>query len=513
MSKEHHSLSLSDIRGMSVYPIVRHLLGAGVVFFILSVIGSPVFYPTTSLVLATGFALSGLVLQVFTDSAQIERGAWFTHSIPGRVLMAGIFFTCVALAGAGTVFPQSLFGLGIILVGFGSWRLIVSRYRRDTVGVRNSDIQTNAVVSRGAAGWLLGLVFTGFYVLVYWFPDALEGLIRTTDGLSQIMRGRASDQWFMYGLFYSMSVGIMGIRAFYRYRHDRYQVMKIFSVVFFQVILSFVVPSILVLFSKPEFYFTYFWPLKWQYLWPGDYGFGWILRDGGRLGVFMVFWGAVMTLVVTPVLTYFFGKRWYCSWVCGCGGLAETLGDPFRHLADYSVRAWRIERWLIYSVLAVILAATALIWTNSALEGAILGGISGTVARVYGFLVGSVWAGVIGVGFYPLMGNRVWCRFGCPMAALLGLQQKYFSRFRITTNGGQCISCGNCSTYCEMGIDVRSYAQRGQDIVRGSCVGCGICSTVCPRGVLKLENGPRATRTLDPLLVHSEDVDVLPRSV
>ena len=67
--------------------------------------------------------------------------------------------------------------------------------------------------------------------------------------------------------------------------------------------------------------------------------------------------------------------------------------------------------------------------------------------------------------------------------------QKYFARFRITTNGGQCISCGNCSTYCEMGIDVKACAQRGQDIVRASCVGCGICAAVCPRGVLRLENG------------------------
>ena len=39
-----------------------------------------------------------------------------------------------------------------------------------------------------------------------------------------------------------------------------------------------------------------------------------------------------------------------------------------------------------------------------------------------------------------------------------------------------------------MGIDVRAYAQKGQDIVRASCVGCGICAAVCPRGVLRLEN-------------------------
>jgi polyferredoxin len=96
---------------------------------------------------------------------------------------------------------------------------------------------------------------------------------------------------------------------------------------------------------------------------------------------------------------------------------------------------------------------------------------------------------VIGTGFYPIFGNRVWCRFGCPLAAILGILQKHFSRFRITTNGGQCISCGNCSANCEMGIDVKWYAQQGQDIRRASCVGCGICAEVCPRGVLRLENG------------------------
>jgi len=114
---------------------------------------------------------------------------------------------------------------------------------------------------------------------------------------------------------------------------------------------------------------------------------------------------------------------------------------------------------------------------------------TGNVQKWYGFLIGAGFAGVVGTGFYPLMGNRVWCRFGCPLAAYLGLMQRFQSRFRITTNGGQCISCGNCSTYCEMGIDVRHYAQRGQDIVRASCVGCGVCSAVCPRGVLRLENG------------------------
>ena len=73
------------------------------------------------------------------------------------------------------------------------------------------------------------------------------------------------------------------------------------------------------------------------------------------------------------------------------------------------------------------------------------------------------------------------------MAAMLGWIHK-LGRFRIRVKPDMCISCGNCSTYCEMGIDVRSYAQNNESFTRASCVGCGMCAHMCPRGVLKLEN-------------------------
>jgi polyferredoxin len=222
----------------------------------------------------------------------------------------------------------------------------------------------------------------------------------------------------------------------------------------------------------------------------------------------MVFWGATMSMVATPLLTYFFGKRWYCSWVCGCGGLAETAGDPYRHLSDKSRAAWRWEVRIVYPILALIVLITVLLWVNQ-LYGSFLGDIGNSLNQFYGFAIGAVFSGVVGVGFYPIMGNRVWCRFGCPMAAYLGLLQKHFSRFRITTNGGQCISCGNCSNVCEMGIDVKQYAQRGEPIIRASCVGCGMCSTACPRGVLNLENAPREGRYQGSQLIHADSLRIL----
>ena len=278
----------------------------------------------------------------------------------------------------------------------------------------------------------------------------------------------------------------MGARVLVKYRHSRYQKIRTLVIIAAQFFLAYLIPGLLQLFHQPEYYFSYFWPLKPEYLYPWKLNQLWAKPQA--LAHFMAWWGIGMSFIGVPVFTYFWGKRWYCSWVCGCGGLANTAGDQFRHLSNKSLMAWKIERYSIHTVLLLIMILTAMLWINSAMGGGVLKSASSSFSKWYGFFIGSLFSGVIRVGFYPLLGTRVWCRFGCPQAAILGIIQKFFSRFRISVNGGQCISCGNCSTYCEMGIYVKWHAQRGQDFVRASCVGCGMCSTVCPRGVLKLEN-------------------------
>lgn len=375
-------------------------------------------------------------------------------------------------------------------------------YAGKPAGIKNNGVWFKSISSRGFWAWVAGVVLTAFYVLLYWWPEYLgynekgnTGMVGFFDPVSRMLSGKPASQWFMYGLLYTVAILLLGVKFIVKYRHSRYQVIRTVSIMFFQTIIAFLLPEILSALNLPYNDFKNMWPLNYYFFdgWHIDE----LLKSGG-FGMFVLVWGILLTVAVSPLLTYFFGKRWYCSWVCGCGGLAETAGDSFRHLSSKSTKAWKIERYLIYSVLVFAVVMTAMvIYTYFTGKSQVLFLDSYQVRTWYGFFIGAAFSGVVGVGFYPLLGSRVWCRFGCPMAAILGIQQKFFSRFRITTNGGQCISCGNCSTYCEMGIDVRAYAQRGQDIVRASCVGCGVCSSVCPRGVLKLENGPQKTHKLD----------------
>ncbi|PRY15469.1 4Fe-4S binding protein [Pontibacter ummariensis] len=404
--------------------------------------------------------------------------------------------------------PTAVTGLGgtaAVTIGALLW-IWVTRNQKSVAG-QNDGVWQNGMTSRGTIAWVLGVVLTGFYVLLYWYPAALQGLIEAMDPLSLWLRDRPADQWFLYGTFYTLAILIMGVHALLKYRNSQYHIIRTLSLMFFQLCFAFLIPALLLFLNEPEFYFNYFWPLKYDYLFPSTIDY--LIDNGAALGVFMVFWGTLFTFIATPILTYFYGKRWYCSWVCGCGGLAETAGDPYRHLSDNSRKAWRWEVAIVYSVLGFIILTTLLLWLNSWSGGSILGGLSWGFSATYAFFIGAIFSGVVGVGFYPLMGNRVWCRYGCPMAAYLGILQKHFSRFRITTNGGQCISCGNCSTYCEVGIDVRHYAQQGKPIIRASCVGCGICAHVCPRGVLKLENGPKEKRYAATPLIKRDELHIL----
>ena len=492
--------------------------------------------------------------------------------------LSGLFI--ILLAGFNSSFPNKGMWLiiSILAMFIGVFWFTKEAYAQKLKGIKNDGVWFKSISSKGLWAWITGITLTGFYIVLYFFPeflglvknDANTGIIALFDPLSQLLSGNPASQWFVYGTLYTVAILAFGIKFISKYRHNRYEIIRTISVMFFQLAFAFTIPEIMARLNGklPYYDLKNIWPLNYYNF--ERYRINAFI-DSGDVGMAMLFFGILSVFVISPILTYKYGKRWYCSWVCGCGGLAETAGDAFRQLSDKSLSAWKVERWVVHSVVVfVTLMTSAVIYSylgndtskywltkNTFLNGVALlltvifvlvmifkreqfqkdarfGAIgyfviimaligfhflsgegnvflfkSETLRKSYGFLIGSIFSGVIGTGFYPIFGNRVWCRFGCPMAAILGFQQRLFSKFRITTNGGQCISCGNCSTYCEMGIDVRAYAQKGENIVRSSCVGCGICSAVCPRGVLKLENGPLKGRIDGNEILLGNDVDLM----
>lgn len=518
-------------------------------------------------------------------TGQPPRELSFKQKLASVTGMLGL--TVLLLASFGINFQNKglwlTISLGLITAGI-LW-FSYEQYKGKQPGIKNDGVWFKSLNNLGFWGWIAGLSITTFYFILYFFPQYLglvqggdnKGVIALFDPLSKALSGNPASQWFVYGALYTIAILAFGIKFLWKYRHNRYERIRTMSVMFFQTAFAFIIPELMARLNGtsvlnggklPYYDLKNIWPLNY-------YNFeGYRIKEfltAGNIGFAMLIFGIASVFIITPILTYKYGKRWYCSWVCGCGGLAETAGDSFRHLSDKSVKAWNVERWIIHSVIVFItLTTTAVVYSylgndtskywltkttflvgvatlltvvfawvmifkrDQLKKDAQYGAIgyfviiislilihfysgdghvflfkSGALRKNYSFLIGSIFSGVIGTGFYPIFGNRAWCRFGCPMAGIMGFQQRLFSRFRITTNGGQCISCGNCSTYCEMGIDVRAYAQKGENIVRSSCVGCGICSAVCPRGVLKLENGPLKGRIDSNQVLLGNDVDLM----
>jgi ferredoxin len=57
--------------------------------------------------------------------------------------------------------------------------------------------------------------------------------------------------------------------------------------------------------------------------------------------------------------------------------------------------------------------------------------------------------------------------------------------FQVAADASRCVQCGICGYNCPVGIPVREYARRGQNVTDSRCIGCGACIEKCPRGTLR----------------------------
>merc|ERR1712065_82192 len=98
----------------------------------------------------------------------------------------------------------------------------------------------------------------------------------------------------------------------YKYRHNRYQLIRTVVVILSQLFLAYFIPEILEGLNTERTYFAKdiknMWPLNYYFFEPWHLD---NMRNGGSLGMFYLVAGIFMFLVFTPIITYFAGKRWY----------------------------------------------------------------------------------------------------------------------------------------------------------------------------------------------------------
>ena len=231
-----------------------------------------------------------------------------------------------------------------------------------------------------------------------------------------------------------------------------------------------------------------------------------------------VFLAGSLLAVITLVLTLLLGRVW-CGWFCPLGSLLDWM--PLRSWKKKRPAVKEGFRSLKYVLLLVILLAavfsnlsllifdpltilyrtlTTAIWPGldqviTAVEFTlysvsflqpVIGGFDSLIRPAifpsypaiyrYGSLYLFFFGGLIGLN---LLAPRFWCRYLCPLGALLGLLGKY-SLVHCEVSGA-CSTCGNCFEKCPTGAiqtDNRVFCDPGE------CTMCLACAVDCPGGAI-----------------------------
>lgn len=313
----------------------------------------------------------------------------------------------------------------------------------------------------------------------------------------------ASGPSFYYTLAYSLIIVVFGIRRIRR-RNTPYVTLQTTSLMAFQCLPLFLLPEIILPFLGHQGAFDSGWlkTVADEFFPAVTYGHG---REYWRAYGLILAWplfvynafthqplwgwlivGFLQTFVLIPLIVWRWGKGAYCGWICSCGALAETLGDQHRHKMPHGP-FWNRLNMLGQAILAFaallmllrILGWMDVAWARATFEY----GFKKLPLLNYAWFIDVVLAGILGYGVYFWYSGRAWCRFACPLAALMHIYAR-FSRFRIFAEKSKCISCNVCTSVCHQGIDIMNFANKGLPMEDPECVRCSACVQHCPTGVL-----------------------------
>ena len=333
----------------------------------------------------------------------------------------------------------------------------------------------------------------------HYFPLNLQWFTHLPSLLQVDLGFRVVDGAFWGTLMYSLCITGFGVKAMTKYRSIT-QRKRYLSLIIFQLIFLFGIPEVIApwiistgtgldFFGGERPWKLYSMVIPWPLSLYSVVDSPSYIEHPNSISIALMWmgFGAAVSFIAIPLYVKKQGQR-FCSYLCGCGGLAETLGDAFRTLApkgDVAKKLEQMGRWvwlLAIFVTGLILNDAWQLIASPALFHAKL-----FAEKWYSLMVDFWLASVVGVALYPYFGNRVWCRFICPLRAYMETIAKYTTKLSIEAND-TCIGCYECTRQCQMGIPVHEFALRQHSLnnQNSACIQCGICIEVCPLDVLSI---------------------------
>jgi len=230
-----------------------------------------------------------------------------------------------------------------------------------------------------------------------------------------------------------------------------------------------------------------------------------------------VFFKAFLLAGSSVLLTLLLG-RVFCGWICPLGGIHQIFSFIFKKAkwlkpkivsdkplaAKYYVLLFCLVATLLsldlvgyldpfsflYRSFAVGMFPAASLGTSafiSLLYSLKLGFIGDPLTQFVenltlnatfrqGFLIGMLFLGIILLNMWR---ERYWCRYVCPLGALLGFLS-VFNVFKPRVNMDKCIKCNLCNLQCQ----TQASPYPDHDWKKTECVYCMPCGAVCPTAAI-----------------------------
>jgi len=211
----------------------------------------------------------------------------------------------------------------------------------------------------------------------------------------------------------------------------------------------------------------------------------------GARQLIVSYWPVLLTVALTIV----FGRVW-CGWICPLGAVLDLYGPKGRKFRWQRLR--ELKYVILFSILVMaVFGSLAFMYFEPITI--FIRGLTAFFKPVYeytqledkkAFVVPPfAWFSIaipfVLVLLLNIVERRFWCRYLCPLGALVGLSSK-FSWIKRFVNQKSCVKCGDCAKICTMGA---ISPQRDFTSDPAECIMCMDCAVPCPKTAISFPRG------------------------